>query len=134
MRGIADLDKVYVSTSIISNAGRGVFAKHDIKKGEVIESCPIIEIEEGDRENLNESKLVTYFFYFGENKERMAIVLGYGSIYNHSHIPNATFSIRDLDMKIDFVAINDITKDEEITFDYRHGNENNDHPLWFEAQ
>lgn len=126
-------DKIYISQSKIPNAERGVFAGIDIKKGETIEICPIIEVSKHDTANLNESLLVTYFFYFGKNKERLALTLGFGSIYNHSYDPNATFKIRAKEKLIEFTAIKNIKKDEEITFNYKHGNTKNDQPLWFEA-
>src|SRR4030065_1500763 len=95
-------DRIYVKKSDIPNAGRGVFAKRVIKKGERIESCPIIEVPKNDMSSLAESVLVTYFFYFGRKKERLAVALGFGSIYNHSYKPNATFIIKPKGAVIDF--------------------------------
>lgn len=126
-------DKVYVNKSNISNAGRGVFARCAIKKGETIESCPMIEVPRGDMSNLTESLLVTYFFYFGRGKERLAVVLGFGSIYNHSYKPNATFKIKPKSLLVDFIALNDIKKDEEITFNYYHDSPKGNSLLWFEV-
>ena len=127
--------KIYINKSGIPNADRGVFAKHDIKKGEIIERCPIIEISKNDTSNLKESILVTYFFYFGKNKERIAVALGFGSIYNHSYKPNATYKIKPREKTIDFIALDDINKNDEITFNYYNSNKSNDKksPLWFEV-
>ena len=83
--------------------------------------------------NLRESILVTYFFYFGKKKERLAVALGFGSIYNHSYTPNATYKIKVKKKTIDFTAIKDIKKNEEITFNYSFGNPKNKNPLWFEV-
>ena len=68
MQKLLASDKVYVGKSGILNAGRGVYARRDIKKGEIIESCPIIEVPKHGTSKLKESILVTYFFYFGEKK------------------------------------------------------------------
>ena len=133
MKKIFTSDKVYISKSGILNAGRGVYARRDIKKGEIIERCPIIEVPKHDVSNLRESILVTYFFYFGKNKERLIIALGFGSIYNHTYKPNARFEIKQKDMIIDFVALNDIKKDDEITIDYYNGHPKKT-PLWFEVE
>ena len=133
MKNILASDNIYVGRSKILDAGRGVFANCDIKKGEIIESCPIIEIPKYDTSNLTESVLVTYFFYFGKNKERSAIALGLGSIYNHTYTPNAKFRIKQKDMLIDFIALENIKKGNEITINYYNGNPQNS-PLWFEAK
>ena len=118
MKKLFASDKIYIRKSKILNAGRGVYAKCDIKKDEVIEECPVIEVSKHDMANLTESFLVTYFFYFGKNKERLAVALGFGSIYNHSHKPNARYDIKPMENRIDFIALNDIKKDEEITINY----------------
>ena len=131
MKNILASDYIYVGRSKIFKAGRGVFASRDIKKSEVIERCPIIEIPKHDSSGLNESILVTYFFYFGKDKERLAIALGFGSIYNHAYIPNAKFRIKQKDTVIDFVALKNINKDDEITVNYYNGNPKKS-PLWFE--
>jgi SET domain-containing protein len=135
MKKLPTSDKVYIGKSRILNAGRGVYAKRDIKKDKIIESCPIIEVPKHDMSNLKESILVTYFFYFGKNKERLAIALGFGSIYNHTYKPNAMFKIKPKDMIIDFIALNDIKKDDEITFNYYNCSKPKDKksPLWFEV-
>ena len=133
MKKLFTSDKVYISRSGILNADRGVFARSDIKKGEIIERCPIILVPRYDMSNLNESILVTYFFYFGKNRERLAIVLGFGSIYNHSYEPNATYKIKLRERAIEFSALKEIKKDTEITFNYKYGNPKNKSPLWFEA-
>ena len=122
---------VYVKESTIANAGRGVFASRDIKKGELIEKCPVIEISACDTAVLNESMLVTYLFYCGENKDQSLVALGYGSIYNHSYKPNAKYNIELEEKAMDFIAIRDMGKDEEITINYKGDSENTD-LLWFE--
>lgn len=125
--------KIYISKSKIKKAGRGVFAARDIKKDEIIEKCPVIEVPKHDVSNLRESILVTYFFYFGKNKERLTIALGFGSIYNHTYEPNATYKIKHAEKTIDFIALKDIKKDDEITVNYNYGNPKDKSPLWFEV-
>jgi uncharacterized protein len=132
MKKIISSDKIYVSQSKIINGGRGVFAGRNIKKAEIIEICPIIEVPKHDMANLNESILVTYFFYFGKKKERLAVMLGFGSLYNHSYSPNARYKLKQTEMIMEFSALKDIKMDEEITYDYKYGNPNAKAPLWFE--
>lgn len=101
--------------------GRGVFASRDFSMGEVIEACPVIVISEKDFDMLDNTLLGHYTFCWNNNCG--AIVLGYGSIYNHSYAPNARFE-PDFETRImRFIAIKNIKKDEEITTNY-NGNPN----------
>lgn len=136
MKKVLTSDKVYIDKSAIPNAGRGVFARHDIKKGEIIETSPIIEVPEHDMSNLKESILVTYFFYFGKNKQRLAIALGFGSIYNHSYKPNIAYEIKPKEQLIEFIAMEPINKDDELTFNYHDSSKQKGkrRPLWFEEE
>ncbi len=133
MKKLLTSKKIYIKESEIKNAGRGVYAKRYIKKGEIIESCPIIEVSRYDTANLRESILVTYFFYFGKNKEKLLIALGFGSIYNHSYKPNAIYKIKSVKKLIEFVALKNIKEDEEITVNYNKKGKNKN-PLWFETK
>jgi SET domain-containing protein len=133
MKKLLPPTKVYIAKSEIFGAGRGVFAKNKIRKDEIIERCPVIEIPEHDAVRINDSMLVTYMYFFVKNKTRQFITLGFGSIYNHSYEPNATYKPRLRENIIDFIAIKDIPKDEEITVNYSKGNPQNKNPLWFEV-
>jgi SET domain-containing protein len=123
-------EKVYVSQSKLRGAGRGVFASVTIKKGERIERCPVIEIPEHDAASVNESMLVTYIYYLGKKKERLMLALGFGSIYNHTDTPNAKYMEKYKQMVIDFIAIKDIKKDQEITVNYNQGARIQENPIW----
>lgn len=132
MQKLIASDKVYVKRSKIPNAGRGVYALRSINKGEVIEMCPIIKVPKNDMANLTESTLVTYFYYFGRKREQLLVALGFGSIYNHLRKSNATYKIKPKENRIDFIALTNIKKDDEITVDYNQANPKNKNPLWFE--
>ncbi len=134
MNKLFPASKIYISQSKISKAGRGVFAQVIINEGEIIESCPIIEISEYDSPRINETMLVSYIYFFGKNKQRQVITLGFGSIYNHSYTPNAHYKSRLSEKIIDFIAIKEIKKDEEITVNYNHGDSKEKRPLWFEVR
>lgn len=133
MKKLITSDKIYINKSKIINAGRGVYANRNIKKGEIIEKCPIIEVPKHDMANLSESTLVTYFFYFGKKREQLLVALGFGSIYNHLNKPNAKYKIKEKEGTIDFIALSNIKKDDEITVDYSFGNPKNKTPLWFQT-
>jgi uncharacterized protein len=131
VKKILSSNKIYISQSKIPNAERGVFANVDIKKGERIEVCPILEIPEQELERINESILLNYIYFFGSKKNKLFIVLGFGSIYNHSYTPNAEYKINYKEKIIEFISTKKIQKDEEITVNYIQGNKQSA-PLWFE--
>lgn len=132
MKKIFNSSKLYVAKSKIPNSGRGVFANQNIKKGEIIETCPVIEVSKHDMSNLEESILVTYFF-FGKKKEISVIALGFGSIYNHTYTPNATYKKKIAEKTMKFIALKNIKKNEEITVNYNSGDPKNKTSLWFHS-
>jgi uncharacterized protein len=134
MKKLSPSDMIYLKDSNIENAGRGVFAIRAIKTNELIEKCPIIEIPEDNPSNLNEGILITYFYYFGKKKKGQALALGFGSIYNHSRQPNALYKIKQNEEIIEFIAIKEIKKDDEITVNYNYSNPDDKTPLWFEVE
>ena len=72
--------------------------------------------------------LEDYVFEYGAN--HTAILLGYGSLINHSYEPNATYDINFENHTFDFYAYTDIKAGEEILINY-NGEEDNMDPLWF---
>ncbi|MBN1168679.1 SET domain-containing protein-lysine N-methyltransferase [Candidatus Woesebacteria bacterium] len=129
MKNFRPPQKIYIKTSDIKSAGRGVFAREKINKGEIIEICPFIKIDKNDPENLFGGELVTYFFYFGKNREEIALLLGFGSLYNHSYSPNCKYEIKPKERVVRFTATRNIKINEEITFNYKGDNTTK---LWFE--
>lgn len=120
--------KVYLSKSKITKAGRGVFATKPIKKGEVIEKCPVFVLPRKDYPSIKKTELRNYYFMWG--KATAAICYGYGSLYNHSYQPNATYKKKIKDELIEFTAIKDIKKGEEIAVNYNYGDPDDRRPLW----
>ena len=120
--------KIYLSRSKIPKAGRGVFAGKPIKKGEVIEGCPVFVLPRKDYPIAKKTALRNYYFMWG--KTTSAICFGYGSFYNHSYEPNATYKKRIKEKVIEFTSIKDIKKDEEITVNYHYGKPDDKRPLW----
>jgi uncharacterized protein len=93
--------------------GRGVVAATDISKGETIETCPVLVLGEGDASGI----LDDYVVSLGDEVEGTALMLGYGSLYNHSEEPNAEY-LWEADDVYSFVALRDIAAGEEITITY----------------
>jgi SET domain-containing protein len=97
--------------------GRGVFATEKIFKGEIIEECHFIELDDKDFSKLDISlKQIVFSYPIASNG--IAVVLGFGSIYNHSQNNNATWET-DTNIRVfRFYAIKDIDVGEEICTNY----------------
>lgn len=119
-----------LKTKQTKEKGRGVFAGVNFEEGGIIERCPVLILGPQDRSAIDGTKLYNYYFSWGKDKEKAAIALGYGSLYNHSFEPNADY-IKDLENGlILFKAIENINKKEEILVDYTQGGKKED--LWFD--
>jgi uncharacterized protein len=105
----------------VSNAGhkgRGVFTSKILKKGELIEICPVIEVSYKDHQKMVGHILENYTFVWRSGKKSAAIVLGFGSLYNHSSNPNADYIKKLKEGVMVYKALKTIKKGEEITIDY----------------
>jgi SET domain-containing protein len=116
----------------ISKNHRGVFAAKSIRKGEIIEICPVIPLPKSDTKHLEKTFLTNYYFVWGPQNQP-AIILGFGSLYNHSYSPNAEYEEHVKEKLAVFKALHDIKKGEEITHNY-NGEFNNQDKLWFKVK
>ena len=114
--------------------GHGVFSTEDIKQGELIESCPVVAVPFSEWKFVHQSKLVDYMFEWSPDLEkRIAYILGYAMVYNHSYTPNAK-NVKDIENGLfHFYALRDISKDEEITHNY-NGSPGHTGDVWFEVK
>ncbi len=112
-----------VKIAKVPNKGRGVIATEKILKGETIEYCPLIIMGKKDAkfvEDKSESDVLYHYCLEQSEPNRSCIILGYGSLYNHSSNPNAELDYTD-DPREEHVilrAMRDIEAGEEITWDY----------------
>jgi SET domain-containing protein len=121
---------IEIKTSKLSDGelNRGVFAKRDITKGELIHEAPVIPYPNEEHVHIEKTLLADYAFEYGTN--HTAFVLGYGMLFNHSYQPNATYDINFPNHTFDFYAYKDIKAGEEVLINY-NGDEDDDEPLWF---
>jgi len=133
MNSLTPSTKITLRQSHIPGAGRGIFATKNIRKGEIIETCPVIVVSKRDPSNVDGGVMLRYFFYFGPGrklKSQISVVLGFGSLYNHSYEPNAKYVRRVSKRVVEFVAERDIKKGREITVNYNFGNPNDKSKPW----
>ena len=114
--------KIEIRKSGIKGAGRGVFATAAIKKGELIETCPIVIFSDADFPHIEKTKLGGYVFGYTGNSTMLA--LGCGSLYNHQNKNNAKYELFESETGIEednelcITAIKNIAKGEEIYINY----------------
>jgi SET domain-containing protein len=110
----APVQKIVIGDSPIH--GQGVYAAVDLKKGEVIERCPYLVIDDDDL--AEENRLNDYLFTSPDVSTDYLVIMGYGMMYNHSFKPNAEWEIDDDNRFVKFSATKDIKAGEEIFQDY----------------
>jgi len=112
---------VKIKVANIPDKGRGIVATEKISSGEIIENCPIVLLRNIDQKFIKgDSDTLRYYYLQLEDIGSSCIILGYGSLYNHSVDPNAEIDHED-GVEIDHIcyrAIKDIAVGEEITWDY----------------
>ena len=100
----------------IEGKGRGVFAGKAFKKNDVLERSPVIILPIEEVTDL--SVLDSYSFDWDRGH---AVVLGYGSLYNHSDTPNMRMEKIYNELEVIFIALRDIKEGEELTYQYGGG-------------
>jgi hypothetical protein len=120
--------------------GRGVFAKVNIFAGDTIEICPVIPLSEADHRDIADTPLNDVVFDWpdpGQNPENewygCCVVLGFGSIYNHSPDSNADWYMSVPDRQMRVVALKSIVAGEQITIDYGWNEEEAAGIPWYKA-
>src|SRR5258708_1908342 len=116
-----------------SNKGRGVFALQDFKEGEVVENCPVINITPTERKYLEKTILANYVYPWRSTLSG-SLVLGYGSIYNHSFDPNADWKQNFKTNSMVYRAVKDIKKGEEVTINYNGEVDDKKEIDWFDVE
>ncbi|KKS25751.1 MAG: Nuclear protein SET [Candidatus Yanofskybacteria bacterium GW2011_GWC2_41_9] len=105
----------------IAGKGLSVVATEKIKAGEIIEICPIIFLSDKDANYIKDTSDFLKFYYLEQAPiNKSCLMLGYGSLYNHSKNPNADvdYNIKTLNRYLIFEAIKDIQTGEEIVYNY----------------
>ena len=118
------LRKVEIRPSSIEGAGLGVYATEKIGKYEVFERSHIIPFHSVTLKHLYSIHGMPHIlndYTFQWKPGTVCIVLGYGSIYNHSDEPNASYRSLEEPECMEFYAIGPIEPGEEIRIKYIRG-------------
>lgn len=123
----------YLYFAFSKKRGRGIFTAKEISKGDLIEICPVIVLPQEEIEIVHNTKLHDYYFLWNLAQTECAIVLGYGSLYNHSYKPNAEYQMDLENNTMDFYCIKEIEPGEEITINY-NGDPGDQGLVWFDKE
>eukprot|EP00008_Paramoeba_atlantica_P005456 CAMPEP_0201490268 /NCGR_PEP_ID=MMETSP0151_2-20130828/25862_1 /ASSEMBLY_ACC=CAM_ASM_000257 /TAXON_ID=200890 /ORGANISM="Paramoeba atlantica, Strain 621/1 / CCAP 1560/9" /LENGTH=157 /DNA_ID=CAMNT_0047876167 /DNA_START=40 /DNA_END=513 /DNA_ORIENTATION=- len=102
----------------LGSKGRGVFALCEFEKGQIVEVAPVLLVDEESVLGLH-----NYIFSWPEqDREKVAIGLGYTSLYNHDKQPNTDWYERTGRMPALIIeARKAIHVGDELTYNYRCG-------------
>lgn len=121
-----------VSVRTAKGKGRGVFARRNIRKGELIERVPVVVLPVSAFVGGWENETLNRYFYVW-TKNSVAVSLGYGSIYNHSYEPNAIYDHDYRGRRLLYIAYRDIAAGDEITVNYNYDPKDKD-PMRFDVK
>jgi SET domain-containing protein len=113
-----------------------VFAKKNLPKGQLIDKAQIILISNDDWSLIDGTILSFYTFEWDDPKYKgvydSAISLSISQFINHSYTPNANYSYNYKEKIIEYIAIQNISKGEEITVNY-NGHSSDKSPVGFQV-
>ena len=105
--------------------GLGVFATQDIPIHTCFEISPVVIFDRSlmqDWLDMYDERHILNEYLFQSYDKQHAVVLGFGSIYNHSAFPNAFYRWRECEKfpAMEFWSKRAIVKNEEIFVKYTH--------------
>lgn len=128
----------YIDVKFISKSkGKGAFAKKSISKGTIIDVANVVLITNNDYKKIKKTQLYNYCYIWEDPKHKPAfknaITLSVSQFINHSYTPNLRYLYDYENKAIEYSAIEDISKGEELTMNY-NGLVDDTSPLWFKVQ
>jgi SET domain-containing protein len=122
---------IYIDES--AGKGRGVFTSRKIAANAVVETSPVIVMDEAARLHLDKTPLHDYIFeWLPTGKNWCCMAMGYVPVYNHSYASNCEYLMDYEAATISIIAMRDIEPDTELTINY-NGDWDDKTPIWFDA-
>lgn len=113
---------------ISEEKGRGVFALRDIRKGEVVETAPVVPVSKSNVVESGEAPDGYLLEWDGiYEDEEYCMPLGYVMLYNHSDTPNLHLEADYEAYTMSVTAMRDIKAGEELCWNYGCD-------IWFENE
>lgn len=122
--------------NVSKEKGRGAFARKAIKNGTLVDVAHVVLIPNKDYRKIKRTHLYNYCYIWEDPKHKPAfknaITLSVSQFINHSYNPNLKY-LYDYDNRaIEFSAIKEIQKGEELTVNY-NGLVDDTSPMWFKV-
>jgi hypothetical protein len=135
MKDIFPVDAVVKDTGSLK--GRGVFATKAFIAGELVETCPVIVLYQPFELLAPKIQKVVYNWgSLAKTGQCTALVLGYGSLYNHNNPANMRYEADVENETLNYFAVSDIAAGEELTVNYNNtnGQPESDSDVWFDSR
>ena len=110
--------------------GGGWWRGRAFRRYEVVDSASVVVLSAEEWAAVEGTILGQYAFRWGEDGGQRAMALSIASFFNHSYTPNTCPKLLIDDLRIDFLAMDDIAAGDELTFNY-NGRPSDGSPLWF---
>ena len=122
---------------INTKKGRGVFAKRRIREGMMIDNAQIILIPFPDYDMLDKTILGNYCHVWDDPDREpgfdAALCMSFCEFMNHSYDPNVRYQYDYDTQTIEWIAIKDIEKGQELKVNY-NGEVDDKSPVWFDIE
>jgi hypothetical protein len=135
MKDIFPVEAVVKDTESLK--GRGVFANKAFIAGELVETCPVIVLYQSFELLAPKIQKVVYNWgSLAKTGQCTALVLGYGSLYNHNNPANMRYEADVENETLNYFAVSDIADGEELTVNYNNtnGQPESDDDVWFDSR
>lgn len=113
--------------------GNGVFTREDIPAKTVIEIAPVVVLSVKEGQKVLATKLQNYAFKWGKSARKLAIALGWTSVYNHKPHSNAAYTADFKKNRLIIKTVREIKKGQEIFVNY-HCDPEDSSPVWFNVK
>lgn len=124
-------DSLYIAET--TKKGRGVFTEQAIEADIVIETAPVIVMDDKAKALLDQTLLHDYIFdWQPDGNPYCCVALGWASIYNHASPSNCEYEMDYDAQTISIKTVRNIVAGEELTINY-NGDWDNASPVWFDA-
>ena len=99
--------------------GRGVFARRAFAEGEIVEEAAVVLLDDPFEKLPGPVQRIIFNWLAPTSPiTQHALVLGFGSLYNHANPAAMCWEVDPANLTIKFIAVRNIAAGEELTINY----------------